>query len=80
MELFGSHRRDHKNASADQPSPEPGSGEFALTTPVQPATKKLYVSAILFGILAGIIGIVAGLFLGFAFGCSSRSRVSCLYV
>ncbi len=33
---------------------------------MQPATKKLSVSAILFGILGGIIGIVAGLFLGFA--------------
>ena len=32
------------------------------------ATKKLPVSAILFGILAGIIGVGAGLFLGFALG------------
>lgn len=70
MELFGSHSRDHKNASADRPSPEPCSGQFALTTPVQPATKKLSVSAILFGILAGIIGIAAGLFLGFALGAA----------
>jgi hypothetical protein len=37
---------------------------------VQPATKKLCVSAILFGILAGIIGIAAGLFLGFALGAA----------
>jgi hypothetical protein len=37
---------------------------------VQPATKKLSVSAILFGILAGIIGIAAGLFLGFALGAA----------
>jgi hypothetical protein len=37
---------------------------------VQPATKKLSVSAILFGILAGIIGISAGLFLGFALGAA----------
>jgi hypothetical protein len=70
MELFRSDRRDHKNASADRPSPEPGSGQFALTTLVQPATKKLSVSAILFGILAGIIGVAAGLFLGFALGAA----------
>jgi hypothetical protein len=70
MELFGSHFRGHKNASTNRPSPEPGSGEFALTTLVQPATKKLSVSAILFGILAGIIGIAAGLFLGFALGAA----------
>lgn len=68
MELFGSHRRDRKNASADRPSPEPHSGKFALINLVQPATKKLSVSAILFGILAGIIGIAAGLFLGFVLG------------
>jgi len=35
---------------------------------VQSATKKLSVSAILFGILAGIIGIASGLFLGFVLG------------
>jgi hypothetical protein len=35
---------------------------------LQAATKKLPVSAILFGILAGIIGVGAGLFLGFALG------------
>ena len=35
---------------------------------MQPATRKLSVSAILFGILGGIIGILAGLFLGFALG------------
>jgi hypothetical protein len=35
---------------------------------MQPATKRLSVSAILFGILAGIIGIAAGLFLGFVLG------------
>jgi hypothetical protein len=34
---------------------------------VQP-TRKLSVSAILFGILAGIVGIAAGLFLGFVLG------------
>ena len=37
---------------------------------MQPATKKLSVSAILFGILAGIIGIAAGLFLGFTLGAA----------
>jgi hypothetical protein len=37
---------------------------------VQPATKKLSLSAILFGIVAGIIGIGAGLFLGFALGAA----------
>ena len=35
---------------------------------MQPATKKLSVSAILFGILGGVVGIGAGLFLGFALG------------
>jgi hypothetical protein len=70
MELFGSHRRDHKNSSADRPPPEPRSGQFALTNLVQPATKKLSISAILFGILAGIIGVGAGLFLGFALGAA----------
>jgi hypothetical protein len=70
MELFRSDRRDRKNASTDQPSPEPGSSQFALTSPVPPATRKLSVSAILFGILAGIIGIAAGLFLGFALGAA----------
>ena len=68
MELFGARRRDRKNTSADRPSPKLRPGKFALTTSVQPATKKLSVSAILFGILAGIIGIAAGLFLGFALG------------
>src|SRR5437588_3852512 len=70
MELFGSHRRDHKNASAYRSSPQPRSSRFAVTTPVQPAKKKLPVSAILFGILAGIIGVAAGLFLGFALGAA----------
>jgi hypothetical protein len=37
---------------------------------VQPTSRKLPVSAILFGILAGIIGIAAGLFLGFALGAA----------
>ena len=37
---------------------------------VQSPTKKLSVSAILFGILAGIVGIGAGLFLGFALGAA----------
>jgi hypothetical protein len=37
---------------------------------MQPATKKLSVSAILFGILGGIIGIAAGLFLGFGLGAA----------
>ena len=37
---------------------------------MQPATKKLSVSAILFGIFAGIIGIGGGLFLGFALGAA----------
>ena len=56
MELFGSHRRDHKNAPADRPSPESGSGKLALTTASATRDKKLSVNAILFGILAGIIG------------------------
>ena len=70
MELFGPHRRDRKNTSANRSSPERGLGKFALINPVQPATKRLSVSAILFGILAGIIGIAAGLFLGFALGAA----------
>jgi hypothetical protein len=37
---------------------------------VQPATKRLSVSAVLFGIVAGIIGLATGLFLGFALGAA----------
>lgn len=37
---------------------------------MQPATRKVSVSAILFGIIAGIIGIGGGLFLGFALGAA----------
>jgi hypothetical protein len=70
VELFRSRRRDRKNASADRPSPQPGFSEFALIILVQAPTKKLSVSAILFGILAGIVGIAAGLFLGFALGAA----------
>jgi hypothetical protein len=55
---------------ADQSSPERGADNFALIIPVQPVTKKLSVSAILFGILAGIVGVGAGLFLGFALGAA----------
>jgi hypothetical protein len=40
---------------------------------VQPATKKLSASAILFGTLAGIVGVTAGLFLGFALGAALAS-------
>jgi len=40
MELFGSHRRDHKNASAYRSSPQPRSSRFAVTTSVQPAKKN----------------------------------------
>src|SRR5262249_73808 len=68
MELLGSHRGDRKETSTDRSAPKPRSGKFALITLVQPATKKLSVSAILFGILAGIIGIASGLFLGFVLG------------
>jgi hypothetical protein len=70
MELFGSRRRDRKNASANRSASGSEAGDLTLTPPVQPATKKLSVSAILFGILAGIIGIAAGLFLGFALGAA----------
>jgi hypothetical protein len=70
MELFWSHCGDRENASANRPPREPCFGKFALIVPVQLATKKLSVSAILFGILAGIIGIGAGLFLGFALGAA----------
>jgi hypothetical protein len=37
---------------------------------VQPATRKLTFSAILLGVVAGIIGIGAGLFLGFTLGAA----------
>src|SRR6266536_3740036 len=70
MELLGSHRGDRTNTSADRSSPEHDPSKFALINLVQPATKKLSVSAILFGILGGIIGIGAGLFLGFALGAA----------
>jgi hypothetical protein len=70
MELFWSHCGNRENASANRPHAEPCFGKFALIVPVQLATKKLSVSAILFGILAGIIGIAAGLFLGFALGAA----------
>jgi hypothetical protein len=70
MELFGSHRRDRENASANRPPPGPCFGKFALINLVQPATNKLSVSTILFGILAGITGIGGGLFLGFALGAA----------
>ena len=42
MELFGPHRRDHQNAPADRPSPESGSGEFALTTASATRDKKTF--------------------------------------
>jgi hypothetical protein len=45
-------------------------GPVALTSFVQPATTKLSVSAVLFGILGGIVGIGTGLFLGFASGAA----------
>ena len=70
MELFRPHRGNRKNASTSRSSPERGVSKFALIIPVQPATKRLSVSAILFGIVAGIIGIAAGLFLGFALGAA----------
>ena len=70
MELFGSRRGDRKNASTDRSASGSEAGDLALTTPVQPATKKFSLGAILFGILAGIIGIAAGLFLGFALGAA----------
>jgi hypothetical protein len=70
MELFWSHCGNRENASANRPPTQPCFGKFALIVPVQLATKKLSVSAILFGILAGMIGIAAGLFLGFALGAA----------
>ena len=39
-----------------------------MTTAVQPTTEKLSARAIFLGILAGIVGVAAGLFLGFALG------------
>jgi hypothetical protein len=47
--------------------------KFTLIIPLQPAAKKLSVSAILFGIFAGILGIGGGLFLGFALGAALAS-------
>jgi hypothetical protein len=73
VELFRFRRGDRRNTSADQSSPQLDSSKFALIMSVQPATKKLSVSAILFGILAGIIGITGGLFLGFALGAALAS-------
>ena len=35
---------------------------------MQPATRRLSISAILFGILAGVVGLAGGLFLGFLLG------------
>ncbi len=70
MELFGPGLGDRKNASADRSSPETGPGKFALINLLQTGTRKLSVSAVFFGILAGIIGIGAGLFLGFALGAA----------
>jgi hypothetical protein len=70
MELLGSRRRNRKNASANRLTSEVCSGKFTLTIPVQPATRKLSVKAILFGIVGGIIGIGGGLFLGFALGAA----------
>jgi hypothetical protein len=70
MELFGSSRGNRKNTPENRSSPKHGPGKFALIIPMQFTTKKLSVSAILFAILAGIIGIGAGLFLGFALGAA----------
>jgi hypothetical protein len=70
MELFWSDCGNRENASANRSPTQPCFGKFALIVPVQLATKKLSVSAILFGILAGIIGIAAGLFLGFVLGAA----------
>jgi hypothetical protein len=44
--------------------------KFTLIIPLQAATKRLSLSAVLFGILAGIIGIGGGLILGFALGAA----------
>src|SRR5262245_801298 len=68
MELFGARCRDWKNTSAYRSPAELCFGGRALIDLMQPATKKLSVSAILFGILGGVVGIGAGLFLGFALG------------
>src|SRR5262245_7962523 len=68
MELFGTHRRDRKDTSTDRSASKFGAQWFALIIPMQATTKKLSVSAILFGILAGIVGLAAGLFLGFLLG------------
>lgn len=68
MELYGTRRRDRKNASTDRSSPGFDTGEFALIFPVKAAINRLSVGAILLGILGGIIGVAAGLVLGFALG------------
>jgi hypothetical protein len=68
MELFGTRGGGRKDTPTDRSSSELGAGRSALIIPMQSATKKLSVSAILFGILAGIVGLAAGLFLGFLLG------------
>src|SRR5439155_14190937 len=64
VELFRTCPGNRKNGSTDRSSPAADGGEFALIIPVKIAINKLSISAILFG----IIGIGAGLFLGFGLG------------
>jgi hypothetical protein len=70
VELFGSRGGNRKNAPEDRSPAAHGPSEFALITPIQSTNIKLSVSAILFGVVAGIIGIGAGLILGFALGAA----------
>ena len=49
--LFGAHRGNRKNASKNRSPPRPGAGKSTLIIQLQPADKKLSVSAILLGIL-----------------------------
>src|SRR5213080_3241626 len=56
MDLFWARLGNRKNASTNQSSRRAGACELALITPVKAAINNLSVSAILFGILVGIIG------------------------
>ncbi len=51
LELFGARRGNRKNASKNRSPPRPGAGKPTLIIQLQPADKKLSVSAILLGIL-----------------------------
>src|SRR4029077_1746776 len=68
VELLGTDYGNRKNTSADRPNRAAHGADFALNILVTAAINRLSVSAILFGIIAGIVSIGAGLLLGFALG------------